>query len=61
MNTITETIPTAFAPETAFALSVHPGDQQETIAQEHSGRSVLNLPSPPNREWPGIPDSALND
>lgn len=61
MNTITEAIPTAFAPETAFLLSVRPTDGRETTSNGQAAEAVLNLPLLLDRDKRGIPDSALND
>jgi len=58
MNTIPETITTAFAPETAFVLSLRPADQQDDELPAHF---EMKRPVYQNREWRGIPDSALND
>lgn len=61
MNTIPETIPTAFAPETAFVLSLRPADGQETLQEKLSPEFAIQSPTYVNLERRGIPDSALND
>ena len=61
MNTTIESIPTTFAPETAFALSLRTSERQEILAEELPVHVVLDLTLNPDREWRGIPHSALND
>ena len=62
MNTIPETIPTAFGPETAFVLSLRPTDRHEPSPRTEFPVHIESERSHyPIREWRGIPDSALND
>lgn len=61
MNTTNQSIPTAFAPETAFALFLQTIERNEKLPQEIRARAKLNRFTMQDREPQGIPESALND
>jgi hypothetical protein len=61
MKTLTESIPTAFNPETAFALSVQPGDEKSSRADEAFTPRRFTLPMDDGFAGRGIPESALHD
>lgn len=61
MNTTNQSIPTSFAPETAFALSLQTTDQDERLHDDLPSRVAFDCFSLLDRNRRGIPDSALND
>ena len=61
MNTINQTIPTAFAPETAFALSLQATNSNEKPREKLVVHITFDDLAMLNRERRGIPESALND
>ena len=61
MNTITESIPTVFNPETAFALSLQNADAKFNLADEGFTPRRFVLPTDDGFAGRGIPESALHD
>jgi len=61
MNLLTETIPTAFCPETAFAIALHTVGKQHERSNEAQMTSHLIATSEDEFLHRGIPDSALHD
>jgi len=61
MNLLTETIPTAFCPETAFAVALHTSGKQHERSNEAQRMSRLISLSEDELMHRGIPDSALHD
>ena len=61
MNTTNQSIPTSFAPKTAFALSLQTADQDERLHDDVPSRVAFDSFPLLDRNRRGIPDSALND
>ena len=61
MNTITESIPTVFNPETAFVLSLQNAADQSKRADEIFTPRRFTLPTDDGFAGRGIPESALHD
>jgi hypothetical protein len=61
MNTITESIPTVFNPETAFALSLQSADDKFNRADEAFTSRRFTLATDDRFAGHGIPESALHD
>jgi len=61
MNASNQTIPTAFAPETSFALSLQTTHPNEKPREELLVRSTRDDFPMLDRDRRGIPESALND
>jgi len=61
MNTITESIPTVFNPETAFIPSLQSADDRFNRADEAFTPRRFTLPTDDGFAGRGIPESALHD
>jgi hypothetical protein len=61
MNTITESIPTVFNPETAFVLSLQSTDDKFNRADEAFTPRRFTLPTEDRFAERGIPQSAIHD
>jgi hypothetical protein len=61
MNTNNQTIPTAFSPETAFAIALNEANQQCQQVTEVLMPFRFMLPSEDEFNRRGIPESALHD
>ena len=61
MNTITETIPTAFSPETKFAIALHEGAEGHDRVNEIVAHHRFALPPEDEFTHRGIPESVLHD
>jgi hypothetical protein len=61
MNTINQTIPTAFSPETSFAIPLGESNQQPEFAGAALVPFRFMLPSEDDFNRRGIPESALHD
>lgn len=61
MNTINQTIPTIFSPETAFPIALAESNQQTERTTEALLPFRFMLPSEDEFNRRGIPESALHD
>ncbi len=61
MKTTNQSIPTSFAPETGFALSLQTADPDERHGDDLPGHAAFDRFPLLDRNRRGIPDSALND
>lgn len=61
MNTITESIPTVFNPETAFIVPLQNADDEFDRAEEAFAPLRFALPKDDGFAGRGIPESALHD
>ena len=61
MKTLTESIPTVFNPETAFALSVQQGDEKSSRADEAFIPHWVMPPPADDFFRHGVPWSAIHD
>lgn len=61
MNTINQTIPTAFSPETAFAIALSETSDRPERADETLASFRFRLPSEDEFIRRGVPESALHD
>jgi len=61
MNTTNQTIPTAFSPETSFAIALNEADTQHERVTETLIPFHMMLPSEAEFASRGIPESALHD
>jgi len=61
MNTVNQTIPTAFSPETSFAIALSETRDYPERADESFASFRLRLPPEDEFIRHGIPESALHD